>query len=345
MKRAIPNTEVIRLEAAAWLAQLETGEMESADLEALREWMGRSHRYVAEIRRIAELSASMSVMNDFAGPLEEAASTFEPVLRKRPGMMLYPVLGLAMLFVAVLFLFTQFSQDEPEPRSLVTRVGEYLEHTLPDGSHIALNTYTRLEIAFTPQAREITLLTGEALFTVAKDHDRPFVVIAGSRRITAVGTTFVVRLRDKHVEVAVTEGVVSLSVTPASGADIPPSTASAEPVRLREKQSLKLPVNDQQPQPDIRPISDRDLRRKLAWREGLLDFYRSPLSEVVSEVSRHTGVRISILDPELQEREFDGLFRVGETELLLQALSIHGDIRLTRVGADTVLLSRAPESL
>ena len=345
MKRAIPNTEVIRLEAAAWLAQLETGEMDSPDLAALREWMGRSHRHVAEVRRLAELSASMNVMNEFAGPLEQAAATFEPVLRKRGRMMLYPALGLAMLFVAVLILFTQFNQGEPE-RSLVTRIGEYAEHTLADGSHISLNTDTRLEIAFTAQVREITLLAGEALFTVAKDPDRPFVVNAGSRRITAVGTAFVVRLGDEDVEVSVTEGVVAVSSITIRAADVGPSVDSAEPIQLREKQTLKLRVNENEKalQPDIRPISDNDLRHKLAWREGLLYFYRSPLTEVVSEVSRHTGMRISILDPELQQREFDGLFRVGETELLLEALSIHGDIRMTRVGTDTVLLSRAVDS-
>lgn len=343
MKRAIPNTEVIRMEAAAWLAQLETGEMDSADLAALREWMGRSHKHVAELRRITQLSASMNVMNDFAGSLEEAAAAFEPVVRKRPAMMPYPALGLAMLFVAVLILFTQFD-NEPEPRSLVSRVGEYVEHTLPDGSHIALNTNSRLDIAFTAQVREVTLLAGEALFTVAKDPDRPFVVNAGNRRITAVGTAFLVHLGAEAVEVTVSEGVVALSNITTSEADVARPLDGAEPVRLEKKQSLKLPVNKAATQPDIRPISDSDLRRKLAWREGLLDFYRTPLAEVVSEVSRHTGMRISILDPELQEKEFDGLFRVGETELLLQALSIHGDIRLTRIGADTVLLSRALES-
>ena len=345
MKRATPSTEVIRLEAAAWLAQLETGEMDSADLAALREWMGRSHRHVAEIRSIAELSASMNVMNDFAGPLEEAAASFEPVLRKRRGRMLYPALGLAMLFVAVLVLFTQFNHGEPE-RSLVTRVGEYAEHTLADGSHVSLNTDSRLEISFTPQVREITLLRGEALFTVAKDPDRPFVVNAGSRRITAVGTAFVVRLGDEDVEVSVTEGMVAVSSMTIRAADVGPAVESAEPIQLREKQTLKLPANEIEEalQPDIRPISDSGLRHKLAWREGLLYFYRSPLTEVVSEVSRHTGMRISILDPELQQREFDGLFRVGETELLLEALSIHGDIQMTRVDTDTVLLSRAVDS-
>ena len=347
MKRAIPNIEVIRLEAAAWLAQLETAEMDSADLAALREWMGRSRSHVAELRRLAQLSASMNVMNDFAGPLEEAAAGFEPVVRQRPGIRLYPALGLAMLFVAMLTLLTQFSRDEPEPRSLVTRVGEYVEHTLADGSHIALNTDSRLEVAFTVEVREVTLLEGEALFTVAKDPGRPFVVNAGSRRITAVGTVFLVRVGATAVEVAVTEGMVALYATTATVVDAAPSPDSPdsiEPVHLRERQSLKLPMNEQEPQLNVKTISDSDLRRKLAWREGLLDFYRTPLTEVVAEVSRHTGMRISILDPELREREFDGLFRVGETELLLQALAVHGDIRLTRVGADTVLLGHAVES-
>jgi len=75
-----------------------------------------------------------------------------------------------------------------------TRIGERSTIRLADGSVVTLDTASRVSLDLTTANREVHLLGGQANFEVAKDKARPFVVYAGDRRITAVGTAFDVRL-------------------------------------------------------------------------------------------------------------------------------------------------------
>lgn len=348
------NNAVIRAEASAWIAQLETGELDPADVDALREWIVRSPYHASELRHVAQLSSELNVLAGLAESLDAAADAYRPITRKRKRnmrLMAYPVFASCLLLVAA-GLWT-VNLPEQTRQSLVTSIGEYTEHVMSDGSVIALNTNSRVDVAFTTDLRQVSLLAGEALFTVAKDPRRPFVVVVGSRRVEAVGTAFLVKRVDDEIEVSVTEGRVKFWSAPTTVVQAADTTeaaandAATKPVFLQTGQSLKLPVEQQLQAGDadlknveVESVSDVDLRRRLAWREGLLDFHATPLSQVVAEVSRHSGKRIIIEDPELRAKEFAGLFRVGETENLIQALDLRDDIDVTFIDADTIRLAR-----
>lgn len=348
------NNQVVRAEASAWIAQLETGELDPADVDALREWTARSPYHASELQRVAQLSGELNVLTGLAESLEAAADAYRPVTRKRRRnmrLLAYPVLAGCLLVMAMgLWLFMRPGETT---QSLVTSVGEYTEHILADGTMIALNTGSRVDVAFTPDMRQVSLLEGEALFRVARDRQRPFVVVVDSRRVEAVGTAFLVKRANGEFEVSVTEGRVKLWSTAASVgqspdvADPPAKDTVQTSVFLQTGQSLKLPVARLAKATDlelqnvvVESVSEVELRRKLAWRERLLDFHHTPLSQVVAEVSRHSGKQIIIDDPELQTKQFDGLFRVGETELLIQALDLRHDIEVTVIDTNTVRLSQ-----
>ncbi len=91
-------------------------------------------------------------------------------------------------------------------------VGHQLTATLDDGSTIQLNTDTRIELQYSSRERTVRLQRGEAHFAVAPDAERPFVVVAGSGVVRAVGTEFNVYLSDgNQTEVTVTEGIVEIA--------------------------------------------------------------------------------------------------------------------------------------
>lgn len=341
----------VRAEAAAWIAQLETGDLEAADLDALREWIARSPLHASELRRCARLAGELNVLSEMKGALEDAARVYRPMQRKRNHRKwAYPAFALCVtLFMVLLW---RISAPEVFNETFATAIGEYREYEMPDGSVIALNTNSRLEVVYTPELRQILLLSGETLFQVAPNADRPFVVQAGLHHVEAVGTAFVVKMVDDQMEVSVTEGQVKLlSPTPASvdmSKPVPLETTSIDAsadlaaVYLQMGQSVKLPVHEQRAElAEIESVSTAELRRRLAWRDGLLDFHRTPLRKVVAEVSRYSGMRIIIEDPDLKEREFDGLFRVGETQMLLQALQLRDDIDIVQVDPSTVRISAA----
>ena len=341
----------VRAEAAAWIAQLETGDLEAADLETLREWIGRSPVHASELRRCAQLSGELNVLSEMKEALEDAAKAYRPMRRKRNRRKwAYPALALGATLLTV--LVWRMGAPEVFTETFSTAVGEYREYEMPDGSEIALNTNSRLEVVYTPELRQILLLSGEALFQVAPNADRPFVVQAGLHHVEAVGTAFVVKMVDDQMEVSVTEGQVKLSSpSPALHRTVEPvplettsvgTPAALAAVYLQMGQSVKLPVHGQRAEvAEIESVSTAELRRRLAWREGLLDFNRTPLSQVVAEISRYSGVLIIIEDPVLKERHFDGLFRAGETQKLLQALDLLDDIDVTHVDPSTVRISAA----
>ena len=92
-----------------------------------------------------------------------------------------------------------------------TAVGQQTTTVLPDGSQIILNTNSQIRVKYGDQYRQVHLLQGEALFTVAKNSSRPFRVYAGSGQIQAIGTAFSVYLKGPVVQVTVTEGRVALA--------------------------------------------------------------------------------------------------------------------------------------
>ena len=92
-----------------------------------------------------------------------------------------------------------------------TQVGERRVIALKDGSHVHLNTGSTIEVALKKDRRLVRLVKGEAMFEVAHDRQRPFLVDAGSAQMRAVGTAFNVRIRENIVELTVTEGSVAVA--------------------------------------------------------------------------------------------------------------------------------------
>ena len=62
--------------------------------------------------------------------------------------------------------------------------------TLEDGSVVHVDVGSEVEIRFSARERQVVLQRGRAMFDVAHDTSRPFTVVAGSSRVTAVGTRF-----------------------------------------------------------------------------------------------------------------------------------------------------------
>lgn len=346
----IPS-EAISSEACAWIAQLETGALTPHDLSAFREWVGRSPRHAAEIQRLAHLAEDVNLVAGMQQPLELAIESFQPMLaaQRRRGMRWLTVAAAVLIAVAGLFIALDLRQA-PQPLLIATALGDYRTETLPDGSVVKLNSNSQIEVNYSRDLRRVRLLKGEAFFTVAHDEKVPFLVFAQEKYVRAVGTAFSVRMSGADLAVLVTDGVVELNdsvatLPQAGSAPVhSPSVGAASPpgVRLRAGQGMTIAL-EEEVRPEVAAVvalSEREVQRTLAWREGLLDFTRTPLEEVVAEVSRHTALQIEIADPSLRELQFDGMFRVGQVDELLVALGEAFQIKVERIGDDRVRLSR-----
>lgn len=219
----------------------------------------------------------------------------------------------------------------PEPLAglysdYATRTGERRMLELADGSRVWLNSDSALSVDFSPQQRRLRLHSGEALFEVAKDAARPFIVEARGGEVRAVGTRFDVDSRGPQVRIDVTEGVVQVN------------SAGSEPVRLSAGERLSY---REAAAPE--PVQPLDLSSASAWQRGKLIFNQRPLGEVLDELERYVPGRIVLTDNALRQHKVSGVFDLKDPDALLKTLERLQPVKVTHMPW-LVLIRPAPKA-
>lgn len=361
MENVIPfyGKEAINEEADVWLIKLDRDEeLSRQELAELHEWMARSPQHREELQQLAGVWGQMNVLVELAVPLDRPvwyAKGFG-MPRSAVAFAASVVIGFAVLFAIILMP----GAVDQSNGNYVTRIGQQKTHLLADGSSVQLNTNSRVRVDYGEQYRDIYLQQGEVYFDVAKDEGKPFRVFAGGGRVQAIGTAFVVRLKaGRAVQVTVTEGRVALAgvskgVNPmgerglgephaqTSGHTSPESSRYSHPEELgmlaAGQGATIVPVladlegynSGQSALEDIKIYKQDDLKRRMAWRDGLLVFSGEPLEQVVEEVSRYTDVVVDIPDPAVRAIKVGGQFEVGDTQMMLDALVTTFSLKVKR---------------
>ena len=317
----------VAAEAYAWFAQLDSGNVSAADRAAFKEWINRSPRHAAEFKAVVALSDDLGLLSELFEPLLQEA---EPKADRPLYRPLFASLAALTVVVAIgAFVYAQFFSVQASREFYSTGIGEYQTVELADGSVVKLNTATTIEVTYSKDRREVRLAKGEAYFDVVSDTTKPFLVYAGDALAQAVGTAFSLRLYESGTELIVTEGKVAFANlqdsdmtengVAISDGEIKGSEVTANrPILVGEGHGASSNVAQGRMQPTKLPVNAQ--QRRLSWTEGLFDFSDTPLPEVVREVSRHTTLQIEIADPELNNVNFGGVFRIGDVDTLLEAL-------------------------
>lgn len=233
-------------------------------------------------------------------------------------------------------------QVTPAPAELAAQ--SYERRVLEDGSTIELNRGARVAVDYTGTERRVRLLQGEALFTVAKNAARPFIVHAAGIDVRAIGTAFNVRLGADDVAVLVTSGRVQVAppVPETSLASTAMAAAAVAIPVLEAGDSVVVPLAATAANlPQVTRLTETEVARQLVWQPKLLDFQSTPLAEVVEEFNRHGGPRIVIADPELESLPVVLSFRSDNAEGFVRLLELTAGVRAQRRG-DIIVLRRAP---
>ena len=327
--------------AAGWVARQRSGAMTDQDGRDLETWLDRdpAHREAFEhVRGIWRTTAGLRTDPQIMA-LRDAAMSAHGGHRR------WPAIGAvaAALVVAVFGGWGLVSPQTwpagaligaPQKQVFRTGIGQTATVTLEDGSIVTLDTNTRLSARETAGRRMVALERGQAFFKVAHDPSRPFIVAAGDKRITALGTAFNVRLlKANRVEVVLTEGRVKV--------------AGIRPVRTGSAPS-KPPVADMTPGSRLvtAPAGDWQMARvnvdeATSWRTGQLTFVRRPLGAVAEELNRYSQKKIVIRDPELAAAPITGGFAAGELDSFVAAVESYGLARVTSE-TDTSVVLQAP---
>lgn len=340
----------IGAEASEWVVVMQNGDASPEMQAAFAAWYNKSDKNREAYDERATLWRdfdAVELLGDIAESNQSRQLLREDVRLARWGTIgrRAAMAGIAASF-ALLIGLAQFSDIIPAPwreqNTYETLVGEQKTVKLADGSTVNLNTDSKMKVAFSHGARNITLERGEAYFEVYPDKARPFSVHAGERVVRAVGTAFAVRrLGEEKVSVTVTKGRVALfSGEDRSTESLDQEGATPEP--LAELDAGSRAVFDKAVE-EVEAVEPEKIATKLAWRGGVLAFSGEKLSTVVDEMGRYTGMKIDIASPEYADMTISGYMKIGAYEDMFEALELMAGLKVARVSRDHVVLTNADE--
>jgi len=227
--------------------------------------------------------------------------------------------AVAMALVVLAAVALTFWYVAHQSTSFRTEVGQIRSVPLEDGSHVTLDTGSRIEVAVRADERRIDLISGDAYFQVAKDPMRPFVVSVGRARVVAVGTQFYVERDGNGLIVLVTEGEIRLERPAKSPQEVVAgSEARVDSTELRMSHPTGMEVEEM-----------------LGWRNGYLLFRDTSLVEAVARFNRYTHRKMLIEDPSIAGIRIGGHFRLDDVQgflwLLKSGFPINVDERVDRI--------------
>jgi len=205
------------------------GTISAEDEVRLSAWLKESdanrvmfRQWEDEWRKVARQQASEKTQAAFAKLMQKTAQKPKPqpiqlVRSKRSPLIIrrrYYAAAAVALLVIVSGALWLLRPEAHEPFMVQTGAHEVQQVTLPDGTKVTLNSLSTLACAedYNRKDRQI-VFEGEAVFDVAKDAERPFVIHVGDYSVTVLGTQFNLSAYpcDESYTIALVEGKVCVA--------------------------------------------------------------------------------------------------------------------------------------
>lgn len=342
------NTQIYQ-EACEWLITFRTDGTDARSRERLDAWLRKSPEHVRAYLEVSALWEDVSLRDpqnaisaetllacarstDNVVPFEaqareasEASGTSASGRVERPRTRASGV-GVAAAIAASLIIAVVAGWMYVQRGTYSTGIGEQRSVTLADGSIIDLNVRSRIRVRFQGHKRQVELLQGQALFRVAKDPRRPFIVHSAEATVRAVGTQFDVYRKRTGTVVTVVEGRVAVSSRESGPSHETTNVSGSAPGETPDE--LVLATGEQL---TVTSVSTRTARRTnisaaTAWTQRRLVFDSAPLSEVVEEFNRYNARQLVIDAPDLQTYRIVGVFSSSDPGALLRFLDAQSHI-------------------
>jgi transmembrane sensor len=334
-------------EAARWFVEFRLGDLDGQSREQFIAWLRASPLHIRAYLEVARTYTDMGPQSPALNPavldipklIEEARAEPDVIaLRgtalpgdpsqaslKRPHSSRTKLWALAasLLLIAV----SAYVKYDWTGETYSTGMGEQRSLTLADGSRVDLNARSSIHIQLGETRREIELLRGQAIFYVAKDLRRPFVVSAAATQIRAIGTSFDVNRGSGGTIVTVLEGRVAVSSTEISApvgtsSPTPPAAGPATDVMLSAGQQIKVSAK-------ARPRPQQvNLTVATAWTRHKLVFEGTALQDVVEQFNRYNARQMVIDDNKLLSLQVSGYYATPDPASLLNFLRTEPDIEI-----------------
>jgi transmembrane sensor len=306
-------------EASAWVARL-GGDVSGEDGVEFDAWLEAAPQNRAAYRRAIGLMRAFDARaGDVLAHLDRLPSqaparplaaqpSRTPARRRSPSVWRWaaPAGGVALAAAVAAAVLPTMVIAPTAVASYATARGEHRHLTLADGSIVDLDAGTRLTVAMSGKERRLTLSEGQAVFDVAHDPKRPFVVAAGDRLVRDIGTQFDVKRQLGQLTVTVARGRVSVA----------PAAAPGRAIELGPGQRLALDDSG------VGQLTSVDPAETFSWMSHKLVYRNAPLSDVVADLNRQFVEQTTIADPELGKTPITGVIVLDNPRAVMSRLAL-----------------------
>lgn len=314
--------EQISQEAAEWLVEFRTGDIDSDGRGRFDAWLRASPQHIQAFIEMAALwheggsidprrrldvedAVARARSEHNVGELKPERGGGSTTLRARTVWWAVTATLLVTVLAAAVILGVGL-RSRP---TYITGAGARRSIVLPDGSRVLLDSKSRLRVSYTAAAREVELLGGQAMFYVSKNPRRPFLVRVGHTTVRDIGTVFDVNRLGNGTVVTVVEGSVAVAM-PA-------------PIHLSAGEQLNVRVGHFSPQP-----IHVDINSAIAWTHGKVVLESATLAEIAQVFNRYSMRRIVAQDLGRKPLRLSGVFSTNP-DFVLGYLRGRPDIVMT----------------
>ncbi|MBN1158795.1 MAG: FecR family protein [Bacteroidales bacterium] len=294
------------------------------------EWIAAHPSLKTEFQKAVEVSLTLinncknAINIDKQESLKSLLSEIEKTGKTRPWKTNIPKLLLRIAAVIVLsaglaWIWDVLRKESPHMiehivyNEIIVPTGEKSQIILSDGTHIWINSESRLKypVTFGNESRPVTL-EGEAYFEVTKNSKSVFTVNTKDAEIQVLGTAFNVKSypEDLKTQTTVISGLVKIE----------PTRQNIEPVLIKPNQMAvisEIPeateAKDNEVTPELSILNNVNTEVLTSWKDHLLVFADETFEDIAVKMERWYNVKIMILNDELKQERYTGKFVNNET--------------------------------
>ncbi|MDR0845112.1 MAG: DUF4974 domain-containing protein [Tannerella sp.] len=223
----------------------------------------------------------------------------------------YAAIALFLIGGTWMFFTHQQESEEVVMNSLYVPPGQRACLSLHDGTKVWLNAQSTLEYParFTKKERRVTL-TGEAFFDVSPTKEHPFIVSTGQLEMKVLGTQF-------NVYSYADAGYVCASLLEGS-LKVYRQGMETKSVTLKPNEEIYYNGGEMK----ANPLKNAN---NFLWKDGIYNFEKETLAEIIQKLERYYDVRIEVKDPSILALRYTAKFRQrdGLDEILRQIQKTH----------------------
>jgi transmembrane sensor len=308
-----------REQAARWFARLQRAPQDHPEREQFQRWLA------ADPRNASEYQAFSDLWGDFASTVR--TENLALAMERQRGRQCRKIMGgslCGLVLTLGCYLGVHLYRHGPLDTQLQTRIGERQQEHLRDGSELYLNADTRLQVHYDGSQRHIDLQRGEAIFDIAHDAQRPFVIDGGLARVTVLGTRFVVNRLPDRLRISVERGLVRVQSKS--------NPATTELVKVGQVLEVGADGSVQR-----LPVSAANA---FAFEHGSLVFDQADLGEIAASLSRYRPQPVRFRQDGRKPTRINAVVQIADIEGFLSALPAIAPVRLEQATEATVIRQR-----